>query len=142
MLVPLVLASRTISFRPDLQVMVVRWHTQAPLDVVQADYDRMLASAEASGLSEWLLDVRRREKITAELSDWVTNTFYAEAVAYLAPKRLRLTVLSSPALSEAYRSDSAQKQYVAYVLGPSRPYDVALFEDEGAAMRWLCAEKA
>lgn len=32
------LPSRSISFRPDLQVMVVRWHTHAPLEVVQADY--------------------------------------------------------------------------------------------------------
>lgn len=32
------LPSRSISFRTDLQVMVVRWHTHAPLEVVQADY--------------------------------------------------------------------------------------------------------
>lgn len=131
------LASRTISFRNDLNVMVVRWHTHTSLEVVQADYEQMLAAAEAAGVCDWLLDVRRRQKTPVELSAWVSAEFYPQAVARLAPRRLRMAVLSSPAVSEAYRLDPEQKKYVAYNLDPARPYDIGLFEDEGQAMQWL-----
>jgi hypothetical protein len=134
---PIELASRTISFRSDLQVMVVRWHSHTSVAVVQADYAHMLAVAEANNLTNWLLDVRRRDKTPAELSAWVSDVFYPEAVARVAPRRLRMAVLSSPALTEAYRTDEEQKQFVAYNLDPARPYDIGLFEDEGKAMHWL-----
>jgi hypothetical protein len=134
---PIELPSRSISFRPDLQVMVVRWHSHAAFEVVQADYAQMLAAAEEHGISDWLLDVRRRDKIPADLSDWVTHVFYPQATERMAPRRLRMAVLNSPALTEAYTSDPDQKKYVTYVMDPARPFDIGLFEDEGAAMRWL-----
>jgi hypothetical protein len=131
------LASRTLHFRPDLRVLVVRWHTEAPLDVVKAEYWQMLAVAVAQELSDWLLDVRRRDKSPVELSTWVNSTFYPEAVAQMASRRLRLAVLSSPFMTQLYTSDPAQKREVAYALDPARPFDIALFEDEGKAMDWL-----
>ncbi|MDQ2772373.1 MAG: hypothetical protein M3Y54_17955 [Bacteroidota bacterium] len=134
------LPSRSISFRPDLLVMVVRWHTHAPLGVVQADYEQMLVAAEERGISDWLLDVRRRDKVTSDLSAWVTDKFYPQAVLRLAPRRLRMAVLNSPALTEVYVSDPDQKKYVDYVMDAARPFDISLFDDEGAAMRWLCPE--
>jgi hypothetical protein len=134
---PIDLASRTLTFRPDLRVMVVRWHTHVEPEVVYADYAHMLAAAEASGYTDWLLDVRRREVAAPELSAWVNTTFYPEAVARLAPRRLRLAVLSSPALTAAYTNDPGHKKEVAYALDPARPFDVGLFEDEGQAMNWL-----
>ncbi len=134
------LPSRSISFRLDLQVMVVRWHSHAPLEVVQADYAQMLVAAEAHGISDWLLDVRRRDKVTPELSAWVSKDFYPQATQRLAPRRLRMAVLNSPALNQAYVLDPDQKKYVDYVMDPARPFDIGLFDDEGAAMRWLCPE--
>lgn len=137
MYAPIELSSRSITFRPDLNVMVVRWHTQADMAVVQADYAAMLAAAEASSFTDWLLDVCRREVVTAELSAWVSREFYPIAVARLSPRRLRMAVLSSPALTEAYRTDPEQKKHVAYSTDPARPYDIRLFDDEGQAMSWL-----
>lgn len=131
------LPSRTITFRTDLNVMVVRWHTHTDMEVVKADYEQMLVAAEKQGVSDWLLDVRRRDKTPIELSAWVTGEFYPQAIQRLAPSRLRMAVLSSPALSATYRNDPAQKKYVDYVLEPGRPYDVGLFDDEGQAMHWL-----
>lgn len=131
------LPSRTVSFRPDLQVMVVRWHSHASFEAVQADYAQMLAAATAHGFSSWLLDVRRRHKIPPDLSAWVSNVFYPQATQRLAPHRLRMAILSSPALTEAYTTDAEQKKYVDYVMDPAQPFDVGLFNDEGAAMRWL-----
>ena len=133
----IVLASRTLYFRPDLRVLVVRWHTEAPLEAVKAEYWQMLEVAVAEGLNDWLLDVRRRDKLPAELSAWVNSAFYPEAVAQMAPRRLRMAVLNSPFMTQLYTSDPVQQREVAYALDPARPFDIALFEDEGKAMEWL-----
>ncbi|NVO86181.1 hypothetical protein [Hymenobacter terrestris] len=138
MLPSIELPSRTLSFRTDLNILVVRWHPVVEtLAAVQADYAQMLASAKAHGLSAWLLDVRRRQVAALELGPWVNTTFYPEAVARLAPQRLRVAVLSSPALTAAYTTNPGHQKEVAYALDPARPFDMALFEDEGRAMQWL-----
>ncbi|GAB2471363.1 hypothetical protein GCM10011375_37820 [Hymenobacter qilianensis] len=134
---PLSLPTRTITFRPDLNVLVVRWHTHAAVEVVQADYAQMLDAAEASRCTDWLLDVRRREAAPAALSAWVSHVFYPGAVARLSPHRLRMAVLSSPSLTELYRTDPEHQKHVAYSTDPARPYDIRLFDDEGQAMHWL-----
>jgi|SRR6476469_1644995 len=134
---PIELTTRTIYFRPDLEIMVVRWHTHGSMEVVQADYACMLEAAEAFGASDWLLDVRRREKVTAELSAWCNDTFYPQAARRLAPRRLRLAVLSSPALTEAYRNDPNLKKYVEQALAPKQTFDTRMFDNEGEAMEWL-----
>jgi hypothetical protein len=134
---PIELPSRTLAFRTDLNVMVVRWHSVAETLAVQADYAQMLAAAREHGMSGWLLDVRRRQVAALELGPWVNGTFYPEAVAVFAPQRLRLAVLSSPALTAAYSTDPGHQKEVAYALDPARPFDMAVFEDEGQAMQWL-----
>jgi hypothetical protein len=134
---PIELAAHTVSFRPDLNVMVVRWRAQAPLAAVQADYAKMLAAAEACGFSDWLLDMRRRENVTAELSAWVSQVFCPVAVARLAPHRVRMAVLRPPARREASRTNPKQKQPMALSADPAQPYDVRLFDDEREALGWL-----
>jgi hypothetical protein len=96
-----------------------------------------MAVAQETGFCNWLMDVRRREKVTVALSAWVSEEFYPAAVARLAPRRLRMAVLSSPAMTELYRTDPGQQKYVAYSTDPARPYDIGLFNDEGQAMSWL-----
>ncbi|MDB5234387.1 MAG: hypothetical protein JWR44_1380 [Hymenobacter sp.] len=137
MITPIELPSRTLSFRSDLNVMVVRWKSHVALEVLQDDYTQMLAAAKAHGMSDWLMDVRRRDVAPVELSTWVNTEFYPQAVVQLAPRRLRMAVLSSPALTATYTKDQAQKKEVDFALDPARPFDIGLFEDEGKAMEWL-----
>ena len=137
MIPPIELSSRTLYFRSDLRVLVVRWKSHVPLDVLQQDYALMLTAAVAHGMSDWLMDVRRRDVAPVELSTWVNKVFYPQAVVQLAPQRLRMAVLSSPALTATYTKDPAQKKEVDYALDPARPFDIGLFEDEGKAMAWL-----
>ncbi|GAA4346283.1 hypothetical protein GCM10023185_00630 [Hymenobacter saemangeumensis] len=105
--------------------------------MVQADSAQMLAAAKTFGASDWLFDVRRRDTVTVELSAWCSSTFYPQAASRLAPRRLRLAVLSSPAMSEIYRTDPDQKKFVALSQAPSQHYDIDLFNNEGEAMQWL-----
>lgn len=137
MAAPLALVSRTLFFRPDLRVLVVRWHTDTSVEVVKNEYWHMLAVAVAQDLSDWLLDVRRRSHVPAELSTWVNAVFYPAAVAQMAGRRLRMAVLSAPLLTQHYARDAEQQREVAFARDPARPYDIALFEDEGQAMAWL-----
>ncbi|QNP54328.1 hypothetical protein H9L05_21095 (plasmid) [Hymenobacter qilianensis] len=58
-------------------------------------------------------------------------------MARLSPHRLRMAVLSSPSLTELYRTDPEHQKHVAYSTDPARPYDIRLFDDEGQAMHWL-----
>lgn len=113
MLRPLELGTRSISFRLDLRVLVVRWHTDAPVQMVKDDYAKMLDAAVEHALTNWLLDVRRRDKLPAESSAWVNNTFYPAVAARLAPRRLRMAVLSPPSMTSLHTTDSVQKKEVA-----------------------------
>ena len=132
-------ATRTIIYRPDLRIMIVRWFQDAPPPVLQADYHAMLAVAEENSCARWLLDVRRREGTDPQLSAWASATFYPMAAARLLPQRLHLAVLNSSYIYERFLNDPIQRQYVDYMLSPERPFLTQVFDDEGKATRWLIA---
>ena len=127
----------TIHYRPDLSVLVVRWPADAALLQLQADFTAVLAAAQQHNAARWLLDVRRRERISVELGRWTTTLFYPQAASRLAPQILHISVLCSPARMAVYAADPVQMQYLTYGLAPERPYYMHLFGDEGTAMEWL-----
>jgi hypothetical protein len=129
--------TRTIAYRPDLGILIVRWHQDAGLSVLQADYQAMLEAAIEHSCARWLLDVRRREDTDPRLSEWASTTFYPQAAARLLPQRLRLGVLNSTYIYDRFRNDPAHQQYVTYMLAPERPFITSVFDDEGEATRWL-----
>jgi hypothetical protein len=129
----------TIQYRPDLEALVVRWPSDAPLLQLQADFAAILAVAQQHDTARWLLDVRRREQISPELGRWTTTVFYPHAASRLAPQALHISVLCSPARMAVYAADPIQMQYLTYGLAPERSYYMRLFGDEGTAMEWLCS---
>ena len=114
------LVSRTISHRPDLGILIVRWHHDADLATLQADYYTMLATAEEVGCSRWLLDVRRREGSDPAVGAWASGVFYPQAAARLRPKRLHLAVLTSSYIIDRFLNDPVQKEYIAYMMANVR----------------------
>jgi hypothetical protein len=131
--------TRTISYRPDLNILVVRWHQDAELAVLQADYQAMLTVATEYHCGRWLLDVRRRENTDPQLSEWASTTFYPYAAAQLAPQRLHLAVLTSSYIYERFANDPVQREYVNYMLAEERPFITNVFDDEAQATIWLQA---
>ncbi len=129
--------TRTITYRPDLGLLIVRWHQDAALPVLPADYRAMLDVAREHGCARWLLDVRRREGADPALSACASTTFYPLAAEKLAPRRLLLAVLTSSYIYDRFHNDPAQRQYVDYILAPERPFLTRVFADEGPATRWL-----
>ncbi|MBC6988666.1 hypothetical protein [Hymenobacter sp. BT491] len=132
-------ATRTIVYRPDLGILIVRWNQDAELAVLQADYHAMLAAAEQHNCARWLLDVRRREGTDPELSAWASTVFYPLAATRLAPQHLQLAVLTSSYIYERFNQDPTQRPYVDYMLATERPFVTQVFADEGQAARWLMA---
>jgi hypothetical protein len=129
--------TRTINYRPDLNILVVRWHQDAANEVLQADYLAMLAAAEEHGCGRWLLDVRRREGNDPAMSAWASQVFYPLAASRLAPQRLYLGILTSTYIYDRFRNDAEQRQYVEYMLAAERPFVTNVFDQEGPATQWL-----
>lgn len=128
-----------IVYRPDLRLLVGRWLDDAPVPHLQADYAALLATAQEHHAGRWLLDVRRRDQLSPELSQWTTTTFLPFATTTLAPVPLRIAVLCSPARLAIYEADARQQEYLTFGLAAERPYQLRLFRDEGTAMEWLLA---
>ena len=126
----------TITHRPDLGVLIVRWPADAPYPQLQADFEAILTMAKQHATGRWLLDVRRRAHLDPQLGDWTTRLFFPRAAAQLAPHPLRLSVLCSPARMAVYAASAEQQSYLAHGIA-HRAYHMHLLCDEGDAMRWL-----
>ncbi|WP_303312626.1 hypothetical protein [Hymenobacter sp. BT730] len=133
-------ATRTITYRPDLEILLVRWHADAELSVWQEDYHTMLAVAQQHACARWLLDVRRREGTDPALSAWASQTFYPFASQQVAPQLLCLAILTANPIYGRFADDPAQRQYVEYMLAEERPFLTQVFDDEAEALRWLQAQ--
>lgn len=136
---PLEPTSRTITYRPDLEILIVRWYADAELAVLQEDYHTMLEVAQEHHCARWLLDVRRREGTDPALSAWASQTFYPFASQRIAPQLLCLAILKANHIYGRFADDPAQRQYVDYMLAEERPFLAQVFDDEAEAVRWLKA---
>ncbi|MBC6611998.1 hypothetical protein H8B15_13780 [Hymenobacter sp. BT507] len=126
----------SITYRPDLGALIVRWPDDAPFPTLQADFEAILAVAEQHGTARWLLDVRRRAHLDPQLGDWTTRIFFPHAAGRLVPQALRLSVLCSPARMAVYAASAEQQSYLAHGIA-HQAYQMHLVCDEGKAMEWL-----
>ncbi len=129
----------TLDYRPDLDVLVIRWLRDVPEAAdVQALYAAVLSAARAHApASRWLLDVRRRPYPDPEVARWFAQEWLPAASAQLAPRRLHLAYLLSPLRYEAIFDNPALELANARIMALDQPYLVQTFLDEGAALEWL-----
>jgi hypothetical protein len=127
----------SLHYRPDLQVLVVRWLLEPDATQARHEYAQLLYEAQALNVHRWLVDLRRRPLADPELALWVVGTWMPEAARAMAPARLRLAYLIPPSLEQAVNHDPAMQPSVRLAYSPERPYDLGSFQNEGAAMQWL-----
>jgi hypothetical protein len=128
-----------VLYRPDLDILIVRWLTDEALPNFREEYSDLLAAGQRHLSRRWLLDIRRRPAPPVETTQWVIEQWLPEVVAALAPERLRLAFLVSPARAATLRTETVSAPTLAYIQGPDCAYDLRLFTEEGEAISWLGA---
>ena len=129
--------TNTLTYRPDLHVVILRWLQPDTLAESQRSYHATLALALAHGCGNWLLDSRRCGPLDLFETAWLTRTFFPAAVAQLAPHELRLAVFSSLQRLEQMRTDPAVAPAVQAAIAATQPYAAAIFIAEAEAVDWL-----
>jgi hypothetical protein len=132
-------ASLNFSFCADLGVFFVRWLTEAQLPMLQLEYEAILAAEPARRTGRWLLDVRQRPTPDIEAANWVTYNWLPRAATLRAPDQLCVAYLVSPQRAEALVNDPELQESLHDAMAPNRFYNMALFSEESAAIRWLSA---
>ncbi len=115
--------------RPDLPVLIARWHREVSPAELRAGYEALLVAADAAACGRWLLDLRRREDLTEPtVNAWFSQTF-APGLRGRYPEAVRLAFLVSPL--------RAGQPITAVVSAADTDCEIATFIDEAAAHDWL-----
>jgi len=130
----------TTQYRPDLHVLILRWLRPQTLAEIQASYGQLLVQAREHACARWLLDGRRDGPLDVDITHWLSGCFFPEAVRTLAPHRLYMAALSSPARLQQLHTDATVAPAVARALAPEQPYHTAVFLTEAEALIWLDAQ--
>ena len=133
------MSTYTLSYRPDLDIVFLRWLAPDTLAESQASYEAALALALAHGCGNWLLDSRRCGPLDLFETAWLSRGFFPAAVAQLAPRPLRLAVFSSLQRWEQMRADAGVAPAVQHAIAANQPYEAAVFMVETDAVAWLRA---
>lgn len=129
----------TLTYRPDLHILFLRWQQPDTLAESQASYWAALNLAVQHGCANWLLDSRRCGPLDLFETAWLTREFFPAAVAQLAPHLLRLAVFSSLQRLEQLRTDAAVAPAVQAAIAATQPYETSIFVAEAEAVAWLLA---
>ena len=125
-------------YRPDLDVLAVRWPSHATNATTPADYEAVLHLPEVRCTHRWLFDVRRRPHTSAAAAQWVVHQWLPRAAALL-PQPLRLAYLVAPNRVQELAADTPLGAVVQPATLPGHTYLLRIFTDEGEAVRWLLA---
>jgi hypothetical protein len=132
----------TISYRSDLNQLIIRWLREVNQTELQEGYAVALAEAEQHGTTDWLVDSRRRTQSDAAMVAWLETEFLPSLHSHLH-KPVRLACLVGATWTQA----SAEATPLAVLAMrnnqvPNHSYQVRLFSDEGMASLWLVSEAA
>ncbi|RFP64945.1 hypothetical protein D0N36_11435 [Hymenobacter lapidiphilus] len=128
----------SITFRSDLDLLIVRWLRDVKRSELQEGYTQVLQAAIQHQATCWLIDSRRRVQPNAEMVDWLAQEFLPELSSALNNRPVYLACLvgatwqpgKTPATPLAVLAQSSS-------LASKNEYQVRLFSDEGIATSWL-----
>lgn len=123
--------------RSDLGVFVGRWGYQPAPHELPPVYQQVKAAALQMQNRFWLQDIRRRTLNDPQTTAWLLHDFFPE-MARLLNGRLYVAYLVGPTLHQAILS---QPDFVPAEGYDDKPFVIAFFGDEGAAISWLRARQ-
>lgn len=136
-MLPVVPEYLEVTYRPDLDVLCIRWMRQVSEEEMRQGYLALLELAVQHQCRQWLLDARRRFNTHREGAIWMVNTFLP-----LLPQRLggrtALAYLLAPVIMRDTEADAA---FPPAQFFETKPFVGERFTDERAAMDWLQAAR-
>lgn len=125
-----------LSYRSDLQVIILRWNRIVSSQEHQTGYEAALTLAHKTGEGRWLIDLRSRGLASSEDFAWVLVTFRPQMAAALPTASCRLAYLVTPYHAELLRERIALLE-PTYPVAVQQSAAIDVFTEEHLAQRWL-----
>jgi hypothetical protein len=127
----------SLTYRPDLEVLIARWLRPVTLAELQAGYQALADEAERCNTVRWLLDTRALS-VSTEAGRWVNDSFYPTlANRFVQP--VRMAYMIPPGSQQLLRTDAEMAELLSRFQETMTSYCFKLFDQEGDAQRWLAA---
>lgn len=122
-----------LSYRPDLEVLVVRWMRVISLAEMCHGYELLLLAAAQYRCRQWLIDARRRNNTDREGAVWMVQNFLPRLHGQLGG-RTALAYLLPPVHLRDQLADAA---FPPASFFEGKPFVAERFTDERTALDWL-----
>jgi hypothetical protein len=123
----------TVTFRPDLNILLVRWQRLISVSEMEHGYLTLLEHAAFYGCRRWLLDGRRRFNTDREGAQWMVSTF----LPLLQPRLGQRTYLAYLLAPVTLRDQDADAAFPPAAYFADKPFLGERFVEEGEAISWL-----
>lgn len=123
----------TLTHRPDLGQLALRWTRPVTSEEHRAGYAAALELAAREQVGCWLIDLRSRGLADAADVRWVMQRFRASLAAALPGVRTRLAYLVTPYHAALFNQRLAQEMAIDSL----ETVAVQVFVEEQAAQQWL-----
>jgi hypothetical protein len=125
-----------LSYRPDLQVLFMRWGRPVSTQEHKAGYGAALELARTSGSGWWLVDLRSRGLASSEDFAWILANFRPQIAAILPTTSRRIAYLVTPYHADLIRERLATLE-PTYPVAVQQSAAIRVFTEEQLAQRWL-----
>jgi hypothetical protein len=121
-----------LSYRPDLQLLFLRWRRPASPVEHRAGYQAALQLAQQEQAGRWLVDLRSRGLADPNDLQWVLRDFRSDFQAALPSTTRRLAYLTTPYHADILRPRLSELDTLA-----DGGTDIRVFTEEMPAQQWL-----
>ena len=125
-----------LSYRPDLQVLFMRWSRAVSSQEHKAGYGAALELARTSGAGWWLVDLRSRGLASSEDFAWILANFRTQMAATLPTTSRRIAYLVTPYHADLIRERLALLE-PTYSVAVQQSAAIRVFTEEQRAQQWL-----
>jgi hypothetical protein len=123
----------SVSFRPDLNMLVARWLREVSGEETREGYHQILAAARQINCPFWLLDGRRRQPADAATTQWGFQEFFP-----MLSSQMRQNVFLSQLLSPYYQQITQELPvFQESEANTTQTYHMRRFNNEASAVQWL-----